>query len=266
MNWAATEDARLTPTAASLLVQSAAGPMVEALRRGLLAAGFPVTIVSSVFDAVVEAARAADPIRHFVVGVDLFGEQEFRLFPLVRREWPGALIVAYHSAGFEHKGRLAEVIGADVVLGTFEAVAQFVESLAPSVAATTPHPIPLPQKDGGEGVSASSAAQTPSAEPVIEPMPPEAAALLAQAPAEKPAVAAGSPKSGAEALKALAAVVTESAPTGQYVAAAGPAAASSQGPQASQPPADTLADGEVVGTVELTEEELRLLLGEEEGA
>jgi hypothetical protein len=281
MNSVTYEDANRTATkvAVSVLVDRSNDPMAEALRRGLLAAGFAVTAVPTVFDAVVETARSGVAPRHIVVGVDLFGQQEFRLIPLARREWPTTTIVAYHSAGFEHKGRLAEMIGADVVLDTHEAVIRFVEGLAPSasnpagaeeIKNDSPFPprervtegqvrvaqdVPLtpalsPLETGGEGESlsaASPASVAPAAPPAL-------------ATSGKPAAASARP--GAEALAALADVVTKISPAGPYVAAATP----KPQPPAPQSEDDAFTDGEVVGTVELTEEELRLLLGEEEGA
>jgi len=272
---AAIQDVHPAPTAAaaSILVEHGADPMAEALRRGLLAAGFAVAVVPTVFDAVVEAARSASP-RHFVVAVDFFGQQEFRLFPLVRREWPDATIVAYHSAGFEHKGRLAELVGADVVLASHEEVIRFIEGLAPSAPVPasieeskndSPLPprervaegrvrvapdIPLtpalsPQETGGEGDSLAA-----------PPVP---------SPAGRPVVVPNRPST--EAMAALAAAVTKISPTGPYVAGAlrqEPHQPTAESP--TDPNEETFIDGEVVGTMELTEEELRLLLGEEEGA
>ncbi len=247
-----------TTAAATLLVRPAPSALADAVHRGFLAAGFPVMILPTVYEAVAEAARSPVPIRHFIVGVDAFGDQEFRLFPLVRREWPGAMIVAYHSPDFAHKGRLAELVGADVVLDTAESVISFAESLAPA-APSAAAPLAEPPAE-----------KVPAATASPEPASPAAAALPAETSADKPPAAAPA-KSGAEALAALAAVVTQIFPAGPYVAASGPAAASTppQTPAAGQPPAGTTGDtfvggGEVVGTIELTEEELRLLLGEEE--
>ena len=138
--------------AACLLVKPAGSAMGETVHRGLLAAGMRVLSVPTVYDAVVEADRMMRPssagpvgLRHFIVGIDFFGQQELRLFPLVRREWPQTLLVAYHSPGFDYKGRLAELLGADVILGSDEDVVRFAESLVmpaapPAAAASKPEP------------------------------------------------------------------------------------------------------------------------------
>jgi hypothetical protein len=311
MNTPATarESLRMKATAAVSLLVKPAGPataspgpagsaMGEALHRGLLAAGMRVAVVPTVFDAVVEAERIAGPrvrttsgtsggLRHLIVGIDYFGQQEFRLFPLVRREWPETLLVAYHSPGLDYKGRLAELLGADAVLATLEDVARFAEGLASSGTAEVPAsakataggppaplapepapsvsassvpgmrvplaacpPVPPEQHTGGQAASGTPV-RTDTCAPDIQPP-------AAAAPANKPGVAAPA-KSAAEALAALAAVIAESSPTGPYVTSV-----------AGQPPGapgdNFLEGGEVVGTIELTEEELRLLLGEEDEA
>ncbi len=119
---------------ASLMIKQPGSYAAEALHRGLRAAGHRVVVTPTVYDAVVEAARAPAPFRYLLAGVDFFGRNEFGLIPLVRREWPETVIVAYHSPGFEHKARVAELLGAHVILATPEEAAAFVESVAPSPA------------------------------------------------------------------------------------------------------------------------------------
>jgi hypothetical protein len=318
-------DAHLLTASAgvSLLVKSAGSIMGEALHHSLLAAGLRLVCVPTVYEAVVEAERTTAPtgpsktrsapaaLRHVVVDIDFFGQQEFRLFPLVRREWPTTLIVAYHSAGFDYKGRLAEMLGADFVLGNPEDVARFAESLAapvvpppaarskPEPAAVAPAPVPtaiqLPAPAAPSPVAETIA---PPSEPVSPPAGPEAKteevpaepSVASTPPAPSASVPESSPAptsmSSAAALAALAAVVSKMGPAGPYMpsttgsgaaigalsSAAAQAAANAAGdnPQApGQSAADPsedmmLVDGEVVGTIELTEEELRLLLGEED--
>jgi len=128
----------MSQTAAVSLVVKPAGPAGELLVQGLRAAGLRVAVVPTVFDAVAEAQRAGDALAYLIVGVDYFGPGEFRLFPLVRREWPGATLVACHSPGFEYKGRVAELVGADVVVCGMEEISRFIESLAPAQAAAAP--------------------------------------------------------------------------------------------------------------------------------
>jgi hypothetical protein len=324
-----------TMVAACLLVKPAGSEMGECVHRGLLAAGLKALVVPTVYDAVVEADRlmrgrsggaSAGGLRHLIVGVDCFGQQELRLFPLVRREWPQTVIVAYHSSGFEYKGRLAELMGADVLLGSEEDVAHFAESLvtpaslpaaaeptaetpAPAPPAVQAAPVPVVAE---ESLVPSPVAQTPPAPmptaPAIAPATPSlpmmtdgAVAVVAASAAAAAPVAMASPpapptgpaappktegdlaafppaaKSGAAALAALAAVVSKRPLTGPYMPASpangGTAPAAQPQAQPANPPEETNLteevlpkDGQVIGTIELTEEELRLLLGEEEEA
>lgn len=238
----------------SLLVKPA-GPAGEALQQALQVAGLSVRIAPTVFDVVTEAQRAGGALRYLFVGVDHWGPSEFRLLPLVRREWPGTTIVAFHSPGFAYKGRVAELVGADAVLGNIDEIVQFVESLAAPV---EPEPVP---------------------EPAPQPqVPPSPAKAEAGAPAEtSPPVPVAAPPAAPQAARPPASPL-QSIPMIQPRAHA---------PQpASQPPAHRTAppqpesgepdveaaadedgiDGEVIGTIELTEEELRLLLGEDEEA
>jgi hypothetical protein len=297
MNVALTSSVRVmnATTATSLLVRPTGSPMGEAIYHTFQAAGFRVLVVPSVYDAVVEAARAKGPIRHVIVGVDCFGQQEFRLFPLVRREWPAATLVAYHSAGFEHKGRLAEMIGADVVLGTPEAVARYAEDLT-LPAAESPVPLaplstleveePEPAEAEPSPVVAEVAPQPPA--PVAPParsfetstsapkrpveVPAPVAAVepkITPAPvvAAAPAPASSMPQSVAVAVSATASSATLNTIPPVVAAMKPPVSAPAKPAKpAAAPPSEEEAweDGEVIGTIELTEEEMRLLFGEEE--
>ena len=127
-----------TTASASLMIRQPGSYAAEALHRGLRAAGHRVVVVPTAYDAVVEAARAPAPFRYLLAGIDFFGRNEFGLIPLVRREWPETVIVAYQSPGFEHKARVAELLGAHIILATPEETAAFIEGLAPSPAVSGP--------------------------------------------------------------------------------------------------------------------------------
>ena len=224
-----------TQAATCLLVRPAASAMSDAIQDGLRAAGLDAAVVSNVFDAVVEAEHAAQgqagspakALTQTIVCVDHFGQQDFRLFPLMRREWPETLIVAFHSPGFDYKGRLAELLGADVVLGSAADVAEWAKSLVPAAgeppARPAPEPPPSPPPSAPTGLPPAAAYQ-----------------YLAQAPEPPPAANASSPP--------------PSAPPAEVKPAAPP------------PDDDEWVEGDVIGTIELTEDELRLLLGEEKDA
>jgi hypothetical protein len=179
------------------------------------------------------------------------------LLPLVRREWPGTTIVAFHSPGFAYKGRVAELVGADAVLGNIDEVMQFVESLAAPV---EPEPV-----------------SEPAPQPQVPPSPAEAKAE-AGAPAEtSPPVPVATPLAAPQAARPPASPL-QSIPMIQPRAhAPQPASAppahrtAPPQPESGEPDVETAAGedgigGEVIGTIELTEEELRLLLGEDEEA
>ena len=125
------EDARpmAQATTMAVLVQPSASTVGEAVRLALEAAGLQSIVVPTVFDAVVEIERAAGAVRYLAASVDYFGPQEFRLLPLVRREWPETILIASHSPGFNYKGRLAELVGADVILGSLDDVSRFAAGL-----------------------------------------------------------------------------------------------------------------------------------------
>ena len=309
----------------SLLVGPAGSPAASVLGEGLRAAGLRVVPVPTVYDAVAEAQAAAGHVRYIIVCVDGFGRSAFGLFPLVRREWPDVQIVAWHSPGFEYKGRLAELVGADLVLGSLDAIASFLDVVAPAEVALQPSPPTAPPPPAGpapvppavqEYLARAARAEAAPAEHTARPeIPPPApaeeapavaemaagappqAAVAREAPAEippqaapaweAPAVreaAAGAPPQAASALPAdlAAAIAEEPVPVDEARPAAGAQAAgdsasfrpapspdAAAGPAPRLPPeeiADEVVDGNVIATIELTEEELRLLLGEEDEA
>lgn len=295
------EDVHVADTAArtSLLVQQADSATGEALLRGLRAAGIRVLAVSTVWDAVVEMERAGGA-RYLLVGIDYFGRDEFRLLPLVRREWPPTVIIAYLSPGFEHLGHIAELVGADVILTSVEEASAFVNSLAPGPPPEVQEAAPLPDRTPEPVAAEPPAAPVAAAAPVIEvpPRPSEvhAAAVNGQTPlAAEPLKAsetAEAPPYRSPILEALAHAATPTPPPAPKASeapsrrspvldalAAAVARPSSPAPRSNaqapprqvQPPApplpqdeEALDEGQVIGTTEVTEEELRLLLGEDE--
>ena len=295
------EDVHVADTAArtSLLVQQADSATGEALLRGLRAAGIRVLAVSTVWDAVVEMERAGGA-RYLLVGIDYFGRDEFRLLPLVRREWPPTVIIAYLSPGFEHLGRIAELVGADVILASVEEASAFVNSLAPGPPPEAQEAAPLPDRTPEPVAAEPPAAPVAAAAPVIEvpPRPSEvhAAAVNGQTPlAAEPLKAsetAEAPPYRSPILEALARAAAPTPPPAPKASEAPPrrspvldalaaavARTSSPAPRSNaqapprqvQPPApplpqdeEALDEGQVIGTTEVTEEELRLLLGEDE--
>ena len=281
-----------TQAATCLLVRPAASAMSDAIQDGLRAAGLHAAAVSNVFDAVVEAEHAArgqagSPARALIqtiVCVDHFGQQDFRLFPLMRREWPETLIVAFHSPGFDYKGRLADLLGADVVLGSAADVAEWVKSLVPAArpgraapvepsARPAPEPPPAPPPPAPTGLPPAAAyqylARAPDPPPAANASspPPSAPPAEVKPAAPPPANAAppSPPPSAAPGLRLTPAAEAVAALLRSPPPRPAPGTATPQPP--AQPPAsDELAGGNVIGTVELTDEELRLLLGEEEEA
>jgi hypothetical protein len=275
----------------SFFVQQAGSAAGEALLNGLRAAGFRVVTVRTVWDVVVEIERAGGA-RFLVSGIDSFGRDEFRLFPLVRREWPETVIVAYLNPGFEHLGHIAELVGADVVLASLRDISAFINSLAPGPPQEVPKPAPAapPPAPAAPDKAPEPAAAKPfpapaNASPVVPPPPrpseppaaPEAEEAvpyrspileaLAQTAAKTPPPApktAEPPARRASALDALAAVVAEFSPAARKSNLRTP---SVQGQPPDTPPAaEEVVDGGNAGTIEVTEEELRILLGEDEGA
>jgi hypothetical protein len=246
---------------ASLLAGRVDPKTAEVLVQGLRAAGVRVATTPTVWDAVVEMEHARGA-RCLFVAVDYFGRDEFRLIPLVRREWPETTIVALVGAGFAHQGRLAELVGADVVLGSIDEISAFVSSLAPGPPPAEPRharvrpPYPAP---------AGNPPAAPKTDPAIRG--PAGAATTSRAPAAgpaPPAAKAAGPVATSPALEALAAALLSR--TADSQAKPPPPA-----PPAQNPPADlagndaSMTGGRVIGTIEVTEEELRLLLGEDEG-
>ena len=121
----------MRPTAlASLLLKQPGSALAEVLDQSLRAAGARVTTASNPYEVLAEAARAEHPFRYILLGVDYFGRDDFRLLLLVRREWPEVFLVAYHSSGFEYKGELAELVGADLVLADEKGLSAFLKSLS----------------------------------------------------------------------------------------------------------------------------------------
>lgn len=234
----------------SLLVKPA-GLEGEALEKALRDAGFSVRIAPTVFDVVTEAHRAGGALKHLFVDVDHWGPAEFRLLPLVRREWPATTIVACHSPAFAYKGRLAELAGADAVLGSTEEILQFVEGLA---APAEPAPAPPSLK------------QAPVSEAVAETVEPPPAPPQAGSPPPSPEAA----RPPASPLQSIPMIQPPTRPP--EPASAPPADRPAPAPPGSVEPGDENlasedgAEGEVIGTIELTEEELRMLLGEDEEA
>jgi hypothetical protein len=321
----------------SFLVGRADAKTAQAILQGLPAAGVRVAAIPTAWDVVVEMERARGA-RYLFLGVDYFGRDEFRLIPLVRREWPDTVVIALASAGFEHQGRLAELVGADVVLTSLDGILAFVNGLAPGAPPSEPRPARVPAPTGPPtaapktdnaargSIHAPASPEAPAADgaptgpPAAAPKTDNAARGSIHAPASPEAPAADGAPTGPPA----AAPKTDNAGRGSVHAPASPEApaagpvppdhappARPQGPTATsdskppaanspdagktavaspaqspavaskpQPPAasplprtlaedsvdddDTLAGGRVIGTIEVTEEELRLLLGEDE--
>ena len=145
----------------SLLLKVRGSVLAETVDQSLRAAGARVTTADSPCRLLAEAARAEDPFRHILLGVDWFSHDEFRLFALLRHEWPETVLVAYHSPGFGYKGELAELVGADVVLSDAGDVSRFLESLAAPARAVRPPPQALEVE--AEAYLAQSATQRPAA-------------------------------------------------------------------------------------------------------
>jgi len=130
----------MQPAVEALILKQPGSFLGDLLAQGLLAAGMHVVTVATPYDIVVEAERSTVSPRCVLLAVDYFGREEFRLLPLLKREWPDTQVATYHSSGFEHKGRLAELMGADFVLGEPEDVAALLETLARKPATSTVRP------------------------------------------------------------------------------------------------------------------------------
>jgi hypothetical protein len=271
---------------ATLLVKQPGSEVALALERGLRAAGLPLLVVTNPYDAVAEAARTDPPVRYLLVGVDFFDGEAFRLLPLFRREWPETTIAAYHSPGFEHKGRIAGLVGADVVLSRPDQLLTWLAKLArqerrnadrpePERAETEPAPPARPQP---ARVRATRPATARPAEAPPAPEPVEAPPAAAPAPpaGETPPPREPPPKEPPPPPKAAPVpeeAVPETTPTEPPAGAdetadepGAPSAAASAGQQDSEDEDEegALAGGRIIGTVELTDEELRILLGEDD--
>jgi len=274
---------------ATLLVKQPGSEMAHALERGLRAAGVPLTVAANPYDAVTEAARADPSPAYLLVGVDFFDAEALRLLPLFRREWPDTTIVAYHSPGFEHKGRLAGIVGADVVVSRPEQLLTFLGEVSREPRARPPAPSRAP----------TTRPAVPPPAPAAEPAPPPALAESPSAAAPPPAPAApdtpGAPLSDlppqpqpSETTGPTPSAAPQPSEARRPTAPSGPAerpARRPPAPAAASAPADSdvtpfvpppavdetenfdgdeaLAEGRVIGTVELTDEELRILLGED---
>ena len=161
----------MRPTALrSLLLKVRGSVLAETVDQSLRAAGARVTTADSPCRLLAEVARAEDPFRHILLGVDWFSHDEFRLFALLRREWPQTVLIAYHSPGFGYKGELAELVGADVVLSDSGDVSRFLESLAAPARAVRPQP-PQTLEVEAEAYLAQSAAERPAAPQPASPAP-----------------------------------------------------------------------------------------------
>jgi hypothetical protein len=229
----------------ALILKQPGSLLGDLLDQGLSAAGLHVIRVATPYDVVVEAERAAVPFRLILLAVDHFGREEFRLLPVIRREWPGAQVAAYHSPGFEHKGLLADLMGADAVLAGPEDVARFLEALAPRAAQPAAGPAPEAARPPDTPL-----APPPGGTPRAARRAPEGDAFgtnLDEAPAPQAAPSAEPPR---PAPRDVGAQAVEETPRVPPLAASAPVA---------PPPAPS----ELETTVELTEEELRLLLGQE---
>ena len=246
----------------ALLIKQQGSATGEVLDRGLRAAGHRLVAVTTAYDGVVEAGRAPRPFGHLLVGIDFYGRNEFGLLPLVRREWPETVIVAYHSPGFGHKARIAELLGAHIILATPDQVSTFLEGLAAGAMASA---------GPGPFFAATQASRQLGAEPE-SPAPP--AAMPREAAAEdgvRPLVLADDTPPPAPRLQDVAGREEPPEPV-QPVHGRAPEEDKEEAwrkpPDAHEPMPvnddDPLAKGRVIGTVELTEEELRLLLGEDE--
>jgi len=245
----------------ALLLKQPGSYMGDLLAQGLAAAGVSVTVVSSPYDLVVEAERAAGAFSHILVRVDYFGRDEFRLMPLVRREWPHTVVAAYHAPGFEQKGLLADLVGADCVLSTDADVSRFLETLGQPERAARPEEA---KASPPSEASAGEAAAPPPKRPAEAPRP--------VAPAASP----GDPAVLAASLQAALAHEMED------IDAGGPTARETRIPPApppavARPPAAPAGNappspvprhqgpGESAEpVVELTEEELQMLLRPED--
>ena len=277
-----TKDApAVTPTRpVAVLIKQAGASAPDALERGLRAAGLDVVLAPSPLDAVTESARTPGGLRYLVLGVDYFGPEQFRLFPLFRREWPDTVLVAYHSDGFEHKGRIARLVGADMVLARPEDVFYFLETLLVGergvTVATAPAPAaPESAEEAADTVTPTEVARTeaPPAPAAVEPGP---APAEEAAETDRPPREAGHPDPSEpprephhepprQAHRAVAEPpVPEPAPSSAHGCCEGDDAVGALAANATDDA--LLGAGSGPDAIELTDEELRVLLGEDDDA
>lgn len=242
----------------ALLLKQPGSCLGDLLAQGLAAAGVSVTVASTPYDLVVEAERAAGTFSHIVVPVDYFGRDEFRLFPLVRREWPDTVLAAYHSPGFEHKGLLADLVGADFVLSGDADVSRFIEALCARPASPRPPAPARPARVEAPPEKAAPQVVPPPAGPVAPAAP--------EPPADRVETAVF-----AASLRAALAHSTQEADAGEAAASSPPvpppppvAAARQPGATRERPPRPTPHAADAEPVVELTDEELRMLLRQED--
>jgi len=265
---------------ATLLVKQPGSEMAHALERGLRAAGISLTVATTPYDAVTEAARADPSPAYLLVGVDFFDAEAYRVLPLFRREWPSTTIVAYHSPGFEHKGRLAGIVGADVVVSRPEQLLTFLGEVSREPQTQPPAPSRAPMKRPAKPPPAPAAPPSAAAPPPAPVAPVTAGAPLSDLPPQpQPSQTTGPAPSAApqpsEAQRPTAPSAPAERPARRPPApAAAPAPADSDVTPFVPPPAvdetenldgdEALTEGRIIGTVELTDEELRILLGEDD--
>ncbi len=242
-----------TSGAVSLLVKQSGSAVADALEKGLRAAGLRVVVAPSAFDTVIEAARAAGA-RHLLVGVDYFGPEEFRLLPLFRREWPDTMIVAYHGPGFEHKGRIAELVGADLVVSRPGEVTRFLETLGTGEAAGPGEPARAepPTTPRHRGPEPPAPGEPPVRQPAAGPPEPSIATPMTAGRHRRGAAGAGAPPRPDS---------PPATPSAKEQAAAGTRVSQDVDPPGGDEEPDRAG---VFGTIELTDEELRILLGEDD--
>jgi hypothetical protein len=239
----------------TLLLKSGGCPAAETLHRSLRAAGLPVAVLASAYDVPAAMLQRGPAVDRLVLGVDAFGREEFAVIPMVRREWPHVSIVAYVSAGFEYKGRIAELVGAQTVLASPAQVAAYVDAVAdgPALPREAAPPPPIVRADDAAPAGLFCAAP-PEASPLnVTAAAPDAPHSHDDAPApdaEAPLPGPFAPPPARERSPASAAADWD--------------AADAQADEFADE--SELVDAEVIGTVELTEQELRMLLGEDDEA
>lgn len=245
------------PTTA-LLVRQPGSSLADVLEKSLGAAGVRTTVVATPYEAILEADRSPHGYRFLILGVDHFGRDQYRLVPMARREWPDTTVVAYHSPGFGYKGRLAELVGADMVLTGLDGVSSLLEGLAPPEAGPRSEPV-----QPGPAAREPAAPEPPAPEsPAPEPPAPESPAP------EPPATKTAAPESAADTSSVAqraeedAASDTPSPKKARQTRQAEPAPEEPPEPAEQAEPAAT--DQASLPSVELSDEELRLLLAEDE--